>query len=59
MTILKTIGVLAVIVLVLYVLFTVIGFLASTFFTLIEILVLVFVGAALYYYLKSKGRQAR
>lgn len=58
MAILKTIGVLAVIVLVLYVLFTVIGFLAATFFTLIEILVLVFVGAALYYYFKSKGRQA-
>jgi uncharacterized membrane protein YkvI len=57
--ILKTIGVLAVIVLVLYVLFTVIGFLAATFFTLIEILVLVFIGAVLYYYFKSKGRQAR
>lgn len=54
MTMLKTVGVLLMVVLVLYVVVTLIGILAASIGTIIELLVLVVVAALVYNYFKGK-----
>ena len=54
MALLKTIGVVIVAVLVLYALFTVIHFLAATFWTILELAVVVLLVVGVYHYFKRQ-----